>query len=144
MNWVNIGSRDDVSPVRRQAITWTIAGLLSIGYLWINFSEIRIWILSLLFKRMHLKMSSAKMAAILPRERWVKHNQWYMADFCVLKCLHSMRSNRTSEFYSPPNAMYTLSTKSSGISRGFIRSVFIGCSLQANWINQFVVGLLAV
>ena len=49
-----------------------------------------------------------------------KHNQWCMADFCVLKCLHSMRSNKTSECYSPPNAMRTLSTKSSGISRGLL------------------------
>ena len=41
-NWVNIGSVNGLSPVRRQAITWTNAGLLSIGPLRTNFSEI--WI----------------------------------------------------------------------------------------------------
>ena len=41
-NWVNIGSGDGLSPVRRQAITWTNAALLSIGPLWTNVSEI--WI----------------------------------------------------------------------------------------------------
>ena len=40
MNRVSIGSDNGLSPVRRQAITWTSAGLLSIGPLRINFSEI--------------------------------------------------------------------------------------------------------
>ena len=35
-------SRNGLSPVRRQAITWTNADLLSIGPLGTNFSEIRI------------------------------------------------------------------------------------------------------
>ena len=58
---------NSLSPVRRQAITWTNAGLLSIGVLGTNFSEIWISILSFPFKKMHLKLSSAKMAAILSR-----------------------------------------------------------------------------
>ena len=53
------GPDNGLSPIRRQAITWTNTGLLSIKLLETNFSEIRIGILS------HLKMSSAKMAAIL-------------------------------------------------------------------------------
>ena len=39
MYWVDIGSDNGLSPVRRQAITWTNAGLLSIGPLGTNFSE---------------------------------------------------------------------------------------------------------
>ena len=58
------------TPVRRQAITWTYAGLLSIGLLGTNFSEIWIWILSFSFKKMHSKLSSVKMSAILSRGRW--------------------------------------------------------------------------
>ena len=46
-------------------MTWTNAGLLSIGLLGTNFSEVRIGILSFSFKEMHLKLSSAKMAANL-------------------------------------------------------------------------------
>ena len=60
-----------MSPVRRHAITWTNAGLLSKGLLGTSFSEIWIWILSFSFKKMHLKMSSARMAAILSRGRGV-------------------------------------------------------------------------
>ena len=42
MNRVSIGSGIGLSPVRRQTITWTNAGLLSIGPLETNSSEI--WI----------------------------------------------------------------------------------------------------
>ena len=56
-----------LSPVRRQAIAWTNAGLLSIGLKGISFSEIWIGILSFLFKKFHLEMSHAEMAVILLR-----------------------------------------------------------------------------
>ena len=45
---------------RRQAIIWTNAGLLLIGPLGINFSEILIEILTFSFKKMRLKVSSVK------------------------------------------------------------------------------------
>ena len=60
-----------LSPIRRQVITWTNAGLLWIGLLG-SFSEIWIGILSFPFQKMHLKMSSAKVAGILSRVWWVK------------------------------------------------------------------------
>ena len=72
VNWIITGSGNGLSPVRRQAITRTNIGLLSIGLLGTNFSEIWIGILSFSFKNNYLKMSSVKMAAILSRERWVK------------------------------------------------------------------------
>ena len=55
-----IGSDNGLSPGRRQAIIWTIAGILLIGPLGTNFSEILIGIQTCSFKKMHLKMSSAK------------------------------------------------------------------------------------
>ena len=55
-----IGSDNGLSPIRSQAITWTNASLLSIGLPRTYFSEIWIWILSFSFKKMQLKMSSAK------------------------------------------------------------------------------------
>ena len=55
-----IGSDNGLSPDRRQAIIWTNAGILSIGPLGTNFSEILIEILTLSFKKMRLKVSSAK------------------------------------------------------------------------------------
>ena len=55
-----IGSDNGLSPGRRQAIIWTIAGILLIRTLGTNFIEILGKILSFSFSKMHLKMSSAK------------------------------------------------------------------------------------
>ena len=55
-----IGSDNGLSPDRRQAIIWTNAGILLIGPLGTNFSEIAIEIHISLFKKIHLKISSAK------------------------------------------------------------------------------------
>ena len=67
MNLVSIGSDNFLSPIRRQAITWTNTGLFLIGPIERNFSEIRIKIQNFSFMKMHLKMSSDKFAAILSR-----------------------------------------------------------------------------
>ena len=55
-----IGSDNGLSPGRCQAIIWTNAGILLIGLLGTNLSEILIEIDTFSFKKMHLKMSSAK------------------------------------------------------------------------------------
>ena len=55
-----IGSDNGLSPGRRQAIIWTNAGILSIGPLGTNFSEILAAIITFSFKKMYLKVSSAK------------------------------------------------------------------------------------
>ena len=60
LNLTIIGPDNGLSPGRRQAIIWTNAGILLIGPLGTNFSEILIGIQTLSFKKMHLKMSSAK------------------------------------------------------------------------------------
>ena len=54
------GSDIGLSPGRRQAIIWTNAGILLIGTLEINFSEILIEIHPLSLKKMRLNVSSAK------------------------------------------------------------------------------------
>ena len=55
-----IGSDNGLSPGRRQAIIWTNAGILLIRPLGTNFSEILIGNQTFSFKKIHLKMSSAK------------------------------------------------------------------------------------
>ena len=55
-----IGSDNGLSPGRRQAIIWTNAEILLIRPLGTNFSEILIGIQTFSFKKMYLKMSSAK------------------------------------------------------------------------------------
>ena len=56
----NLGSHNGLSPGRRQAILWTNAGILLIGPLGTNFSEILIEIQTFSLKKKRLKMSSAK------------------------------------------------------------------------------------
>ena len=55
-----IGPDNGLSPGRRQAIIWTNAGILLIGPLGTNFSEILIAIEIFSFKKMHLKISSGR------------------------------------------------------------------------------------
>ena len=55
-----IGSDNDLSPGRRQAIIWTNAEILLIRTLGTNFSEILREIHAFSLKKMHLKMSPAK------------------------------------------------------------------------------------
>ena len=64
MNWVSFGSRNGLPPLRRQAIIWTYVGLFSILLPGTIFSEIRLEILLYSSKKVHLKLPSAKMAAI--------------------------------------------------------------------------------
>ena len=60
VNLAIIGPDNGLSPGRRQAIIWTNAGILLIGPWGTNFSEILVGIQAFSFKKMHLKMSSAK------------------------------------------------------------------------------------
>ena len=53
-----IGSDNGLSPGRHQAIIWTNAGILLIGPLGTNFSEILVGIQTFSFRKMHLKMLS--------------------------------------------------------------------------------------
>ena len=65
VNWVSIGSDNGISPIRHQAIISTSAGLLSIGHLGTNFSEILSKI-----KKLHQNAFEnivCEMAAILSR-----------------------------------------------------------------------------
>ena len=59
-NLTIIGSDNGLSPGRCQAITWTNVGILLIGPLGTNFSEMLIEIHTFSFKKIHLKISSGK------------------------------------------------------------------------------------
>ena len=60
-----IGSDDDLSPERRQAIIWTNAGILLIRPLGTNFSEILMEIQTFSLKKIRMKMSSVKCCSFL-------------------------------------------------------------------------------
>ena len=73
-----IGSDNGLSPDRRQAIILTNAGILLIGPWETNFSEILIGIHTFSFKKIHLKMSSAKWRPLclgLNVLRWWLHTE---------------------------------------------------------------------
>ena len=102
MKWASIGSGNGLSLVWHLAITWTNPGLLSNGFLGTNFREVQIGILSFSFRKMHLKLSSAKMAAILSRERWDNHNwvaflgsSWYVISHLIIISMHE-KNNRST------------------------------------------------
>ena len=59
-NLTIIGSDNGLAPGRRQAIIWTNAGMLLIGPLGINFSEILIKIQTFSSKKMRVKVLYAK------------------------------------------------------------------------------------
>ena len=66
VNRVSIGPDNGLAPIRRHAIIWTNAGLLLIRTLGTNVSEILITIQTFSFKKMHLKISSAKWRPFCP------------------------------------------------------------------------------
>ena len=76
VNLTIIGSDNSLSPRRHQAIIWINDGILLIGPLGTNFSEILIKIHTVSFKKMHLKMSSGKCRPfcfglnVTDRHRW--------------------------------------------------------------------------
>ena len=61
-----IASDDGLSPDRRQAIIWTNAGLLLVGLIGTNFSELLIEILTFSSMKLRLKVSSAKRRPFCP------------------------------------------------------------------------------
>ena len=78
-----IDSDIGLSPGRRQAIIWTNVGMLLIGPLGTNFSEILIGIQIFSFKKIHLKMSSGKWRPSSPGLNVltiIKMVNWYRSD----------------------------------------------------------------
>ena len=97
-----IGSDNGLSPGRRQAIIWTNVGILLNGTLGIYFSEILSEIHTFSFKKMHLKMSSAKRRPfclglnvltmhICVSEQWHRRFRWWLVACSV--------SNQVLVFY---------------------------------------------
>ena len=75
------GSDNGLSPRRRQAIIWTNAGILLIGPLGTNFSEILIEIQTFSLKKIRLKMSSAKCCSFRLGLNVLRHYMWGTEDW---------------------------------------------------------------
>ena len=75
-----IGSDNGLLPDRRQAIIWTNAGILLIGPMGTNFSEILIEIYTFSFKKMHLKMSSTNGGHFVLASISLQNKIWSLLD----------------------------------------------------------------
>ena len=97
-NVTNIGPDNGLSPGRRQAIIWTNAGTLLIGPWGTNFSEILIGIQTFSFRKMRLKMSSAK---------------W--RPFCLGRnVLRKSSADTRSSHHQSPTSMYIMNSSLDG------------------------------
>ena len=106
-NLTIIGSDNGLSPGRRQAIIWTSAGILLIGPIGTNFSEILIIIQTFSFKKMHLKMSSTKWRPFCPGlnvlwpgciSGWIKLPCHIVAATCHTTSCVALVMNKTSVY----------------------------------------------
>ena len=95
-----IASDNGLSPSRRQALIWTNAGILLIGHLGINFNEILIEFNTFSFKKMLLKMASAKWRLFRLGPQCV-NKYWIqpMAGFELGTCINFSILNRLSSMF---------------------------------------------
>ena len=96
-----IGPDNGLSPGRRQAIIWTNAGILLIGPLGTNFSENLIGIQTFSFKKMSLKMSSAKWRPFCLGLNVLTWHAWYMENLQLqtISCSYTYMRPRETGFY---------------------------------------------
>ena len=86
-----IGSDHGLSPGRRQAIIWTKTGILLIGPLGTNFSEILLEIYTFSFTKMHLKMSFGKWRPFCLGLNVLSHQGWVTHIYITLQWRHVER-----------------------------------------------------
>ena len=139
-----IGSDNVLSPGRRQAIIWTNAGILLIGPLGTNFSEILIEIQTFSMKKMHLKMSSAKrwpFSLVLNVLRKVAHGKT-----CKYTFHDILRHTKSSSQHITINKNEDHALLSSSNSEGYRQVSNVRRTLVGNYIvdHSDVVGALPV
>ena len=125
------GSDNGLSPGRRQAIIWTNAGILLTGPLGTNFSENLIEILTFSFRKMLLKVSSAKWRPFCLDLNVLNLS---MAQGKMIPVTPSGRFNIKTPSYQCMNSYYRYKTNSrpSGI---YNRNSDIGRTASWYWIN---------
>ena len=87
-NLTTICSVNGLSPGRHQAITWTNAGILLIGPLGTNFSEIFIEIPIFSFKKMRLKISFAKWQPFCPGLNVLQQQCSFLVHEIIFSTIH--------------------------------------------------------
>ena len=85
-----IGSYNGLSPARRQAIIWTNGGILLIGPLGTNFSEILIRIQNIFIHENALQNVVCEMASILSLPQCIKVDIWNSCVGCVFTVIPAL------------------------------------------------------
>ena len=130
-----IGSDNGQSPGRRQAINWTSAGILLIEPLGRNFSKIVIRIQMFSFKKMCLKIPSAKWRAFclglnVLSSRFGSCNIMNLETFVLqYYCLNSLDPEKSDFRFKNNNSKYVI-------------MVITGSFCTANWLMQSPIILL--
>ena len=133
-----IGSDNGLSPGRRQAIIVINAGILLIRPLGTNLNEILVEILIFLFKKMRLKVSSAKR-----RPFCLGLNVLSQSDCSFTMHYHSqlwewdtMSKQITSQIPSGINTSDASNSKHPSLAATFILEATLGCSFYINrWVK---------
>ena len=94
-NLTIIGPDNGLSPGQRQDIIWTNAWILLIGPWGTNFSEILICIQTFSFKKMHLKMTSAKRRPFWPGLNVLLLLRQKKPLYCIPKLLNLIKWQNT-------------------------------------------------
>ena len=112
------GSDNGLSPGRRQDIIWTNTGILLIGPLGTNFSEMLIGIQTFSFKKMPSKMSSAKWRPFCLNLNVLIHKiLWFHLPVMVINCYHSyQRASEDINLYWIPGYWETGSDVSTSVT----------------------------
>ena len=123
-----IGSDNGLSPGRRQAIIWTNTWILLIWTLGTNFSEILSEIHAFSFKKMHLKMSSAKwcpfcfgLNVLNPSLVWGAIYKTFTSHDVITKSKH----------FPPPRRHWQVSSK-----KGYYAYLCVALSLLVAWTPE--------
>ena len=141
MNNVSIGSDNGLSPIRRQAIIWTNADLLSVWNLGTNFSKVLIKMNKRIYEyhyhtKMHLKMSPAKWRPFWPGGDELSYHvtSLHGSTFCItgIRYLSKCYQNKSSFFKRHLDFLW--SAWNVFKEKGFYKSLYI-VQLIALWAS---------
>ena len=136
---MNIGSDNGLSPGQHQVIIWTNAGISLFGPLGTNFSEIIIKSHISSFKKMHLKMLSAKwrpfVSSSMSKPRWIQWKRVQTGDqyinlFCLLLCGVHCRRHWSLSSNIKSQSDFTLQWQSTDIVYSHHRDRDFNCYLK--------------
>ena len=129
-----IDSDNGLSPGRRQAIIWTNVGILLIGPLGTNFSEMLIEIHTFSFKKIHLKMSSGKW-----RPFWLALNVLTGSVLILVMGYRLFGANHyLNQILSPTNGGQFVWTSRCWLDTGqVVKVVALPSTVTSGWFDSF-------